>query len=136
MGHNKAVALWLFAVSALIFTMIVLGGWVRLTHSGLSMVEWHAIAGAIPPLGPEAWQQQFAKYRQTPEYQMVNSGMSLEDFKTIYYREYGHRLLGRLTGLSFVVPLLIFLYRGTLSWRRAPAYFGIGALFALQGLLG
>lgn len=136
MKQNKIVALWLLAVSCLIVVMVLLGGWVRLTRSGLSMVEWHVATGVVPPLGAEAWNEVFSKYRQTPEYREINVDMSLEQFKRIYYREYSHRILGRLTGLSFVVPLFVFLVRGTLPWRRAPAYLAIGILFALQGLVG
>ena len=90
----------------------------------------------IPPLNAAAWDETFAKYRHTPEYQKVNRGMALEEFKYIYYREYGHRILGRLAGLAFVVPLFVFLVRGALPRRRIPAFLGIGILFAVQGIVG
>ena len=136
MTTNRQLALWLLAVSALIVVLVVYGGWVRLTRSGLSIVEWNVVTGIIPPLGAEAWEGEFAKYRQTPEYQIVNYGMQLDEFKYIYYMEYGHRLLGRLAGLLFVGPLLFFLLRGAIPRARIPAYLGIGLLFALQGLVG
>ena len=96
MNRHRAMARWLFAVTVLVAVMVVFGGWVRLTRSGLSMVEWHIATGVVPPLGQEAWQQAFEQYRQTPEYQKVNTGMSLAEYRAIYYREWGHRVLGRL----------------------------------------
>ena len=136
MEQNKHVALWLLAVSCLIVVMVVFGGWVRLTRSGLSMVDWRVVTGVVPPLSAAAWDDTFYQYRQTPEYKEINRGMSLEEFKSIYYREYTHRILGRLTGLAFVVPLLVFLVRGALPRGHIPALLGIGILFAAQGLMG
>lgn len=129
------LAIWLFCVSALIVTLVVLGGWVRLTQSGLSIVEWDVV-GSLPPLTPQAWEAEFAKYRQTPEYLQVNLGMDLEAFRSIYLMEYLHRLLGRITGLVFAVPLLVFLVRGVVPRGQLPFYLGVGLLFALQGLIG
>ena len=136
MNTNRKLATWLLAVSALIVVLIVYGGWVRLTRSGLSIVEWNVVTGVVPPLGAGAWEGEFAKYRKTPEYQIVNYGMHLDEFKFIYYMEFGHRLLGRLTGLLFVVPLFYFLSRRIIPRAHILSYLGIGLLFALQGLVG
>ena len=136
MTINRQLAIWLLAVSALIVVLVVYGGWVRLTRSGLSIVEWNVVTGVVPPFSAAAWESEFAKYRQTPEYQLVNYGMELDAFKFIYYMEFGHRLLGRLAGLLFVVPLLYFLCRRAIPRAHIPAYLGIGLLFALQGLVG
>jgi cytochrome c oxidase assembly protein subunit 15 len=132
-SRPHAVALWLLAVAALVFLMVVVGGITRLTESGLSIVRWEPISGILPPIGDEAWAAEFASYRLSPQYQLVNSGMSLDEFKNIYFWEYVHRLLGRIIGLAFALPLLWFL------WKRAvPSGYGwkLAALFALGGLQG
>ena len=132
----RAVAGWLLFVAFLVFAMVVVGGITRLTESGLSMVRWEPISGTIPPLNEAAWQEEFAHYKASPQYQRVNSGMSLAQFKEIFFWEYVHRLLGRLIGLAFALPLLFF------WWRRAiPPTYGwkLGALLglgALQGAIG
>lgn len=133
---NKLVVRWLLLLCWLIGAMVVFGGWVRLTRSGLSMVEWHVVADSLPPLSQEAWERTFQQYQQTPEYQQLNTGMSLDEYRAIYYREWGHRLLGRVIGLVFVLPLAFFLWRGQLSWSQLPAFGGIGLLFAAQALVG
>ncbi|MDB5719494.1 MAG: heme synthase, partial [Alphaproteobacteria bacterium] len=131
-----ALSWWLLAVAALVLAMVVVGGITRLTESGLSIVRWQPIAGALPPIGDAAWQAEFEAYRQSPQYQLVNNGMALADFKTIFFWEYVHRLLGRLIGIAFAVPLIWF------AWRRAiPRGYGwklvaILALGALQGAIG
>jgi cytochrome c oxidase assembly protein subunit 15 len=133
---GRAVAIWLLACCALVFAMVVVGGVTRLTHSGLSIVEWQPIVGAVPPLDEAGWQETFGKYKQTPEYRLVNPGMSLDGFKGIFWWEYVHRLLGRLIGAVFLLPLLWFALRGKiprgLTWKLA----GIFALGALQGAMG
>ncbi|MDT9598245.1 COX15/CtaA family protein [Sphingosinicella rhizophila] len=134
--HPAPLAAWLFFVAALVLAMIVVGGITRLTESGLSIVHWEPIKGAIPPLNQEQWQQAFDAYRQSPQYQLVNSGMSLAEFKNIFFWEYVHRLLGRIIGLAFALPLLWFAVR-----RRIPAGFGwkliiLLALGGLQGVIG
>ena len=116
--------------------MIALGGWVRLTGSGLSMVDWHVVTGVVPPLSEVDWEQTFDEYRKTPEYVKINVGMTMDEYRTIYYREYIHRIAGRLAGLGVALPLLLFLVRGTIPWRRSAPYLGIGVLFAFQGLMG
>ena len=133
---RRAVAWWLLSVAALVALMVVVGGVTRLTESGLSIVYWKPVSGILPPLTAEAWQEEFALYRTSPEYMIVNTGMSLAEFKTIYWWEYGHRLLGRLIGVAFAVPLGIFALR-----RRVPAGYGLRllgllALGSFQGLLG
>lgn len=128
--------MWLVAVAVLIFAMVVLGGVTRLTRSGLSIVEWNPVMGAVPPLSEEQWVQEFGKYRATPEYREVNRGMSLAAFKRIYYVEWAHRLLGRLIGLVFVVPLVAFALARRLPRTLIPQLIGVFALGALQGALG
>lgn len=133
---NKTLAMWLFTVSFLIIVLVVFGGWVRLSRSGLSIVEWQVITGVIPPTGETAWQEEFVKYQETPEFIKINRSMNLEEYKFIYYNEYIHRMLGRLTGLLFVVPLFYYLIKGTIPWRKSAVYLAIGLLFAWQGFLG
>ncbi len=137
-SSNKTLSIWLFTVCFFISALVMFGGYVRLTRSGLSMVEWDVVTGIIPPISEAAWQETFDKYQQTPEYQKVNihAGMDLEGYKYIYYREYIHRVLGRLAGLVFVAPLLIFLINGTIPLQKSTAYLGIGLLFAAQGYMG
>jgi cytochrome c oxidase assembly protein subunit 15 len=135
-AQRRAVAFWLLACAALVFVIVVVGGVTRLTRSGLSIVEWQPLIGAIPPLSEADWQALFAKYKLTPEFAKVNFDMTLEGFKTIFWWEYVHRLLGRLVGLVFLVPFLWFLHRktvqGALAWKLA----GIFVLGTLQGALG
>jgi cytochrome c oxidase assembly protein subunit 15 len=132
----RAVANWLLFVAGLVFLMVVIGGITRLTESGLSITRWDPVSGAIPPLNAADWQAQFDLYKASPQYAQMGHGMSLADFKFIFFWEYVHRLLGRLIGLAFALPLLWF------WWRRAiPAGFGwklggILALGALQGAIG
>ena len=130
------LANWLFSVAALVFLMIVVGGITRLTESGLSITEWKPITGALPPLSDADWQTEFLKYQQIPEYKELNVGMSLAQFKFIYFWEWSHRLLGRLIGLAFAIPLLWFAIRRAIpkdyGWRLAVLL----ALGALQGAIG
>jgi hypothetical protein len=118
-SSSRSVRVWLLFVTFLIFTMVAVGGLTRLTRSGLSIVEWRPITGVIPPLTEEQWQGELQKYRQTPEYQKVNKGMSVEEFKDIYWWEYGHRLLGRVIGLAFALPLVFFVWRRQVSGSLA-----------------
>ena len=135
-NNERAIANWLFALCALIFVMVVLGGVTRLTHSGLSMVEWRPLFGVLPPLSNAAWQEEFGQYQKFPEYQKINFAMTLGEFKRIFLFEYNHRLLGRVIGVAFVLPFLYFLLRRRLSWRLAPRLAVMFVLGALQGLLG
>ena len=108
--YRRWVVLWLNGLVALVVAMIIVGGLTRLTHSGLSMVEWRPLMGVFPPVGEAAWAEVFEKYKQYPEYQKINAGMELSAFKRIFWFEYGHRMLGRLIGLAFLLPFLLFLY--------------------------
>jgi len=128
--QQRAVRLWLFVVAALMVLTLVVGGATRLTESGLSIVEWKPVTGALPPLSESHWQAEFAKYREIPQYRELNRGMSLEQFKTIYWWEWSHRLLARLVGAAFLLPFLFFLWRGWIGpglRLRLWAIFGAGA---------
>jgi heme a synthase len=133
---NRAIAAWLLVCCALVFAMVVVGGVTRLTHSGLSIVEWQPIMGTVPPLNDLAWRETFEKYKLTPEYQEVNRGMSLAEFKGIFWLEYFHRLLGRLIGAVFFVPLVWFWTRRRLDRLLAWKLAGVFALGGLQGAMG
>lgn len=135
-ASQRAVALWLLIVAALIFAMVVLGGVTRLTHSGLSMVEWRPLTGWLPPFGEAAWLAEFEHYKQYPEYQKINLGMALAEFKGIFWFEYAHRVLGRLIGIAFALPFLYFLLRRRLEPGLTPKLVLMLVLGGLQGLLG
>jgi cytochrome c oxidase assembly protein subunit 15 len=135
-GARRQVAGWLLVCCALVFAMVVVGGVTRLTRSGLSIVEWEPLIGAIPPVSAADWQQLFHEYRQTPEYRQVNRGMSLAEFKGIFWWEYVHRLLGRLIGLAFFLPLLYFVLTRKVERALTPRLLGIFLLGGLQGAVG
>lgn len=127
---------WLLTICAMVFAMVVLGGFTRLTESGLSMTDWRPVTGWLPPLSEPEWLGHFERYRLSPEYLKINRGMSLEQFKEIFWLEYLHRLWGRLIGLVFAVPFVVFLVRG---WIGKALMIRLGILFALgatQGLIG
>ncbi len=130
------VAVWLFSCAALIFLMVIVGGITRLTLSGLSITEWNPVIGVVPPLTHAQWAAAFARYKEIPEYRLIHFGMTLSQFKGIYFWEYIHRLLGRVIGIAFAVPLLWFWLRGRLPRRLMPPLAGILALGFAQGLLG
>jgi heme a synthase len=132
----NAVGLWLYIVAALVFAMVIVGGATRLTKSGLSITEWQPIMGTIPPLSEAAWEDAFTKYKQIPQYQLLNKGMTLGEFKFIYAWEWSHRLLGRLIGVVFFVPFVIFWARGAISRALWPKLAGVFVLGGLQGALG
>jgi len=132
----KPVAIWLLAVAGLVALMVVVGGLTRLTESGLSITEWKPVTGALPPLSQEMWLSEFEKYQQIPQYELVNKGMSLGEFKTIYWWEWSHRFLGRFIGLAFFVPFVWFLATGRLRGRLAWTCGGLFVLGGLQGALG
>jgi heme a synthase len=134
--HSRAVRLWLYAVAALVLAMVLVGGATRLTESGLSITEWKPVTGVAPPLSQDAWRAEFEKYQATPQYRAMNSGMSLEAFKTIYWWEWTHRLLGRLVGAAFLLPFLFFLWRGWVPTSLRPRLWLIFGLGALQGAVG
>lgn len=132
----RALRLWLLVVAATVFALVLVGGATRLTESGLSIVEWKPVVGALPPLDQATWQAEFDKYRQIPQYRELNRGMSLDEFKTIYWWEWSHRFLGRLVGILFLLPFLWFLWRGTVPRRLRAPLWGIFGLGALQGAVG
>jgi heme a synthase len=136
MRYDRQVAWWLVVCAIVIFCMILLGAVTRLTHSGLSIVEWKPLLGAIPPLSQQDWQATFEKYQQFPEYQKINRGMSLDEFKSIFMYEYLHRLLGRLIGVIFAVPMIYFAWRRRLRPGLAPGLVILFFMGGLQGLLG
>jgi heme a synthase len=133
---ERAVTAWLWIICGLIVVMIVFGGYVRLTRSGLSIVEWNLVTGVIPPIGEAAWQATFALYQQTPEFQKVNYAMTLDEYRRIFYIEFFHRLIGRIVGLVVILPLAFFMVKGIIPWRRSGIYLLIALLFAFQGYLG
>ncbi len=135
-GARGAVRAWLMVLFALVVVMIAVGGLTRLTDSGLSITEWRPVTGALPPMSAEAWDIEFEKYRQIPEYQLQNKGMSMAEFKVIYWWEWGHRQLGRFIGLVWALGFLFFL-----ATRKIPAGWTTrllipGALGGLQGAIG
>jgi len=134
--RSRPVAIWLFAVAALVLAMVVVGGATRLTGSGLSITEWRPVTGVIPPLSQADWDAAFAQYKTIPQYAQLNAGMTLGAFKAIYWWEWSHRLLGRILGAAFLVPFVVFLIRQDIPKRliwRCAGLFGLGAL---QGLVG
>jgi cytochrome c oxidase assembly protein subunit 15 len=130
------VRAWIVAICAMIFVMVVLGGVTRLTESGLSIVEWNPVMGALPPLSERAWQAAFDAYRATPEFRLHNFWMTLADFRTIYWMEYAHRLWGRLIGFAFAVPLIWFWARRVVRGALAAQLAGAFVLGAAQAALG
>lgn len=133
---RRQIAAWLFICSAMVFAILVVGGVTRLTHSGLSIVEWQPIVGVIPPLNQQEWEETFEKYKKTPEYVQVNHKMSLDEFKGIFYWEYWHRVLGRLIGSVFLFPFLYFWLKKKIEPGLAPKLLGIFVLGGLQGGMG
>ena len=133
---RRQIALWLFVCAAMVFATLVVGGVTRLTHSGLSIVEWQPIVGTIPPLNQTEWEATFDKYKQTPEYQKVNHQMALDEFKGIFWWEYFHRVLGRTIGMVFLFPFLYFLLRRKIERPLVPKLIGIFVLGGLQGAMG
>ena len=133
---RTAVRAWLAVVALLIVAMVVVGGATRLTHSGLSITEWQPVHGVIPPLSQAEWQDEFAKYQQIPEYQQLNQGMTLDEFKGIFWWEWMHRLLGRLIGVVVLVPLFAFWLTGRIEPRLKPRLMALFLLGGLQGVVG
>jgi cytochrome c oxidase assembly protein subunit 15 len=133
---RAAIRGWLYIVALLIVAMIVVGGATRLTDSGLSITEWQPIHGVVPPLNADAWQEEFAKYREIPEYQLINKGMTLGEFKAIYWWEWAHRFLGRLIGVVVLVPLVVFWLMGWVERAVLPRLIAMFVLGGLQGGVG
>jgi heme a synthase len=136
LNKNKSVIIWLLSGCALIFIMVIIGGITRLTQSGLSIVEWDLLMGSIPPLNDAAWQELFIKYQQSPQYQLVNNHFSLEEFKSIFWWEYIHRLFGRFIGMVFFIPFVFFLLTKRLSASLTKKLLILFALGGFQGFLG
>lgn len=135
-AQPRAIALWLLGIAALVFAMVVVGGITRLTESGLSITRWDVVSGTLPPLTEAEWQRQFALYQQSSQYQLMNRGMSLAAFKGIFFWEYVHRLLGRLVGLAFALPLAWFWLKGRIPAGYKPRLLALFALGGLQGAIG
>ena len=134
--QNRAVMIWLFIFAFIVAFLIVFGGFVRLTRAGLSIVEWNPISGVVPPIGQQAWEAEFAKYQLKPEYLQVNSGMSLAEYKLIFYIEWIHRIFARLAGFAYMIPVLIFLFTKKIPFKEFGMYFVMGLLFITQALAG
>jgi cytochrome c oxidase assembly protein subunit 15 len=132
----RYLRLWLGCLAALVFAMVVVGGVTRLTQSGLSIVEWKPVTGVVPPLSQADWQAEFDKYKAIPQYERLNRGMGLEEFKTIFWWEWSHRLLGRMIGVAFLLPFLWFLWRRWIDRALATGLVGIFMLGAVQGAVG
>jgi len=135
-SQDRTVATWLLICCGLVFAMVVMGGFTRLTGSGLSMVDWRPLMGILPPLGDAEWQRVFEMYQQSPEFQKVNSDFGVEEFKSIFWLEYLHRLLGRTIGLVFLVPFVFFFVRGYIQRNEWAKYLLMFVLGGMQGVLG
>jgi len=134
--YDRQIAIWLLVICALIFVMVVLGGVTRLTHSGLSMTDWKPITGWLPPLSDQAWMAEFERYKQFPEYKKVNFGIDLAGFKSIFWFEFSHRVLGRSIGMVYLIPFLYFLWRKRVSGALMPKLWLMFFLGGLQGAMG
>ncbi|QGY02891.1 heme A synthase [Methylobacterium mesophilicum SR1.6/6] len=134
--RRSGVRAWLYVVAALVVAMVAVGGATRLTGSGLSITEWRPVTGALPPLSEADWAAEFAKYKDTPQYNILNQGMGLSAFKVLYGWEWGHRLLGRIIGLAFFLPLIVFWWQGRISRRLGLGLLALGVLGGLQGAIG
>ena len=135
-ARRTGLRIWLYGVAALVFAMVVVGGATRLTESGLSITEWQPITGVLPPLSHAAWIAEFDKYKEIPQYRELFSNLDLDGFKYIFFWEWSHRLLGRLIGLAFALPLGVFWMRGALTPMLKAKLVGVLALGGLQGLVG
>ena len=133
---ERWIRLWLYGVAVMIFAMVVVGGITRLTGSGLSITEWAPLLGTIPPLSEADWAAAFARYREIPQYRLLNAGMNLEDFRSIYWWEWSHRFLGRTVGVVYALPLLGFVLSGAIPMARLPRFLGLLVLGGLQGVVG
>lgn len=131
-----ALGWWLIACAVLVYAMVAVGGVTRLTGSGLSMVRWHPVSGVLPPIGEAAWRREFDAYRTSPEYRLINRGMSLAEFKRIFWMEYAHRMLGRGVGIAFLLPFLVFLAMRAIPAPLIPRLAGVFVLGGAQGVLG
>src|SRR5215204_2264646 len=133
---NRAVMRWLSIFATIVAFLIVFGAFVRLTRSGLSITEWNPVSGSVPPIGAQAWQEEFAKYQQTPEFKQINSNMTLEEYKYIFYIEWIHRFIARLAGLVYAIPVFYFLFTKKIPLKEFGIYFVMGLLFIAQAFAG
>ncbi|HSK88930.1 MAG TPA: COX15/CtaA family protein, partial [Anaerolineales bacterium] len=134
--RNRAVMNWLLIFAFIVAFLVVFGGFVRLTRSGLSITEWNPVSGTLPPLGEQAWLAEFVKYQQTPEFQQINFDMTLEEYQYIFYIEWIHRFIARFAGLFYAIPVFYFLFRKTIPFREFGIYFVMGMLFIAQAFAG
>ena len=134
--NNKFISLWLLLITFLVALIIIVGGLTRLTDSGLSITKWNLFTGIFPPISPNDWEKSFSLYKKIPEYKLLNSSMSLEQFKIIYWWEYVHRLLGRAIGLLFLLPLVYLTIKKKLSKKNIISFYFILLLMLLQGFVG
>jgi len=133
---NRAVMTWLFLFAGIVAFLIVFGGFVRLTRSGLSITEWNPISGSVPPIGESAWQEEFAKYQGTPEFKQINFNMTLDEYKYIFYIEWIHRFIARFAGLVYAIPVFYFLFKKAIPFKEFGIYFVMGMLFISQAFAG
>lgn len=133
---DRVVMNWLFLFAFLVAFLVVFGGFVRLTRSGLSITEWNPISGTIPPIGEQAWQEEFTKYQATPEFQQINFEMTLEEYKYIFYMEWFHRFIARFAGLVYAIPVFYFLFTKRIPLKEFGIYFAMGMLFIAQAFAG
>jgi len=134
--QSRAVMNWLYIFAFIVALLVIFGGFVRLTRSGLSIVEWNPVSGVVPPIGRQAWEEEFAKYKLTPEYININSGMTLDEYQFIFYMEWAHRIIARLAGLFYAIPVFYFLFRKTIPPGEFGIYFWMGILFIGQAFMG
>lgn len=135
-SQNRSVMQWLLFFASVVAFLIVFGGFVRLTRSGLSIVEWNPISGAVPPLSHAAWEEEFAKYQLTPEFQQINSNMTLSEYQYIFWIEWIHRFIARMAGLIYAIPVFYFLFKKIIPWKNFGIYFLMGMLFISQAFAG
>lgn len=134
--QNKAVMTWLFIFAGFVAFLVVFGGFTRLTRSGLSIVEWNPINGAVPPMGQHQWEAEFAKYKESPEFQLINQDMTLDEYKYIFFIEWFHRNVARFSGLLYAFPVFYFLIRKVIPFKEFSIYFWMGILFIGQAVMG
>jgi cytochrome c oxidase assembly protein subunit 15 len=134
--QNRAVMVWLFIFASIVVIHTIFGGFVRLTRSGLSIVEWNPVSGSMPPRGEKAWQEEFSKYQETPEFKLINSNMTLEEYKYIFYMEWIHRNIARFAGMVYAIPVFYFLFKKIIPWKEFGIYFAMGMLFIAQAVMG
>jgi len=135
-SQNRSVMRWLFLFAGFVAFLIVFGGFVRLTRSGLSITEWNPVSGSVPPTSEKSWQEEFTKYQQTPEFKQINFNMTLEEYKYIFWIEWIHRFLARLVGLIYAIPVFYFLFTKKIPLKEFGIYFVMGLLFIAQAFAG